>query len=107
MYNRVRDRNFSLKGATPGFVLHDKTVGVLGTGKIGECFVRIMMGMGCSVLGYDVKESPKLQVLQQQEHAAGWGSFEYKPLDEVLQVRLQVYVHKRLAFSPADHSFPF
>ena len=70
----MRDGNFSLEGATPGFVLHGLTVGVLGTDKIGECFVSIMMGMGCSVLGYDVKESPALQVLQQQEHAAGWGS---------------------------------
>jgi len=87
IYNRVRDGNFSLEGVTPGFVLHGKTVGVLGTGKIGECFIRIMMGLGCDVLGYDVRENPALQALQQQCRGDGKGSFEYKPLDEVLQVR--------------------
>lgn len=95
IYNRVRDGNFSLEGVTPGFVLHGKTVGVLGTGKIGECFIRIMMGLGCNVLGYDVKENPALQALQQQCRRDCKGTFEYKPLDEVLQVRtidLGVYV---------------
>lgn len=83
----MRDGNFSLEGVTPGFVMHSKTVGVLGTGKIGECFVRIMMGMGCTVLGYDAFENPALQALQKAGQIAGWGSFEYKPLDEVLAVR--------------------
>jgi len=102
VYNRVRDGNFSLEGVTPGFVLHGKTVGVLGTGKIGECFIRIMMGMGCTVLGYDAFENPVLQALQRAGQIAGWGSFEYKPLDEVLQVRLQVYVYKNLFFSSGN-----
>ena len=87
VYNRVRDGNFSLEGVTPGFVLHGRTVGVLGTGKIGECFVRIMIRMGCTVLGYDAFENPALQALQKAGQIAGWGSFEYKPLDEVLAVR--------------------
>eukprot|EP00624_Nannochloropsis_granulata_P007615 evm.model.NODE_8710_length_21214_cov_36.574619.3 len=93
IYNRVRDGNFSLEGVTPGFVLHGKTVGVLGTGKIGECFIRIMMGLGCNVLGYDVRENPALQALQQQCRKDGKGTFEYKPLDEVLQASDIISLH--------------
>ncbi|MEO0488058.1 MAG: 2-hydroxyacid dehydrogenase [Cyanobacteria bacterium P01_A01_bin.123] len=52
-YNRVRDDNFSLNGLL-GFDLHGKTVGVVGTGKIGQCFAQIMNGFGCTLLGYDV-----------------------------------------------------
>ena len=51
-YNRVRDGNFSLERLT-GFNIAGKTVGVIGTGKIGQAFLRIMMGMGCRVLAYD------------------------------------------------------
>ncbi|RYE30236.1 MAG: 2-hydroxyacid dehydrogenase [Sphingobacteriales bacterium] len=51
-YNRVRDGNFSLEKLT-GFDLHQKTVGVIGTGKIGGIFARIMMGLSCKVLAYD------------------------------------------------------
>lgn len=51
-YNRVRERNFSLEGLM-GFDLNDKTVGVVGTGKIGTIFARIMDGVGCHVLAYD------------------------------------------------------
>ncbi|MEL6353379.1 MAG: 2-hydroxyacid dehydrogenase [Cyanobacteria bacterium J06627_28] len=58
-YNRVRDDNFELKGLL-GFDLHSKTVGIVGTGKIGECFARIMNGFGCRLLAYDVRENPSL-----------------------------------------------
>ena len=51
-YIRTRDFNFSLSGLT-GFDLHGKTVGVIGTGKIGACFVRICQGFGMRVLAYD------------------------------------------------------
>jgi D-lactate dehydrogenase len=57
-YNRVRDGNFSLDGLL-GFDLHGKTVGVVGTGKIGLCFARIMRGFGCRVLASDKFESPE------------------------------------------------
>jgi len=56
-YNRVRDDNFSLDGLL-GFDLHGSTVGIVGTGKIGECFMRIMHGFGCHLLAYDVRENP-------------------------------------------------
>ncbi|MEM6350132.1 MAG: 2-hydroxyacid dehydrogenase [Cyanobacteria bacterium P01_D01_bin.14] len=56
-YNRVRDDNFALDGLL-GFDLYGKTVGVVGTGKIGECFAKIMRGFGCQLLAYDVRENP-------------------------------------------------
>ncbi len=52
-YNRVREQNFSLQGLM-GFDLHGKTVGVIGTGKIGAAFCRIIKGFGCRVLAFDV-----------------------------------------------------
>ena len=51
-YNRTRDYNFSLEGLT-GFNLHDKTVGVIGTGRIGRIFIDICKGFGMNVLVYD------------------------------------------------------
>jgi len=51
---RVREGNFALEGLL-GFDLHGRTVGVLGTGKIGRCFARIMLGFGCRVLACDPK----------------------------------------------------
>jgi len=61
-YNRVRDDNFALDGLL-GFDLHGKTVGIVGTGKIGECFARIMNGFGCELLAYDVRENPECAAL--------------------------------------------
>ncbi len=58
-YNRVREGNFSLDRLT-GFDLFGKTVGVIGTGKIGACFATIMLGMGCHVLAYDIAEDKAL-----------------------------------------------
>lgn len=51
-YIRSRDFNFSLSGLT-GFDLHGKTVGVIGTGKIGKVFIDISRGFGMNVLAYD------------------------------------------------------
>lgn len=51
-YNRVREGNFALQGLC-GFDLHGKTVGVIGTGKIGLAFARIMNGFGCELLAFD------------------------------------------------------
>lgn len=55
-YNRVREDNFSINGLL-GFDLHGSTVGVVGTGKIGECFAQIMRGFGCNLLGYDLYQN--------------------------------------------------
>lgn len=51
-YIRTRDFNFSLTNMV-GFDLHGKTVGVVGTGKIGRCFINICRGFGMKVLCYD------------------------------------------------------
>jgi D-lactate dehydrogenase len=73
-YNRVRESNFSLENLT-GFNLYGKTVGVIGTGKIGTAFCQIMLGFGCKVIAYDVTESEELI-------AKG---VEYKTLDELFE----------------------
>ncbi len=51
-YNRTKDFNFSLAGLT-GFDLHGKTVGVIGTGRIGRVFIDICRGFGMKVIAYD------------------------------------------------------
>lgn len=51
-YNRTREFNFSLQGLT-GFDLYGKTVGIVGTGKIGRVFADICRGFGMNVLAYD------------------------------------------------------
>ena len=58
-YIRTRDFNFSLSGLT-GFELHGKTVGVVGTGKIGRTFIDICRGFGMHVLAYDMYPNPAL-----------------------------------------------
>ena len=73
-YNRVREQNFSLNGLL-GFNLHGKTVGVIGTGNIGKAFCRIMLGMGCRVVAFDLIANKDMEVL----------GVEYHPLIEVLK----------------------
>jgi D-lactate dehydrogenase len=51
-YNRVKEGNFSLNGLM-GFALHRKTVGIIGSGKIGQAVIRILTGFGCNILCYD------------------------------------------------------
>ena len=58
-YIRTRDYNFSLAGMT-GFDLHGKTVGVIGTGRIGQVFINICRGFGMKVLAYDKFPAPGL-----------------------------------------------
>lgn len=52
-YNRTREFNFNISGLT-GMDLHKKTVGVIGTGKIGRIFISICRGFGMRVLAYDL-----------------------------------------------------
>ena len=60
-YNRVREENFLLDGLL-GFDMFCKTVGIIGTGKIGTVVGRILaQGFGCHVLTYDVYENPAVQ----------------------------------------------
>ena len=81
-YNRVREGNFSIENLT-GFNLFGKTVGVIGTGLIGAAFCKIMLGFGCQVLAYDIKESSDLV-------AKG---VVYKTLDDLLKESEIISLH--------------
>lgn len=59
-YIRSRDFNFSLAGLT-GFDLHGKTVGIIGTGRIGRVFAHICEGFGMHILAYDRYPDPTLE----------------------------------------------
>lgn len=67
-YIRTRDSNFSLNGFV-GFDLHGKTLGVIGTGKIGVTFIEICRGLGMNIIAYDPYPSQ--------------GYLEYVPLEEL------------------------
>ena len=71
-YNKVRENDFSLSGLM-GFNFHDKTAGIIGTGKIGAAMCRICRGFGMKVIAYDVYENPALKEL-----------VEYVPLEKLL-----------------------
>ncbi|WP_341719210.1 2-hydroxyacid dehydrogenase [Micromonospora sp. FIMYZ51] len=72
-YNRVREHNFALTGLL-GFDLHGRTVGIVGTGRIGVCVAQIMRGFGCRVLASD----------PQHNDAATAAGAEYVPLERLL-----------------------
>ena len=61
-YNRTRDGNFELDGLM-GLDLVGRTVAVIGTGKIGTIFARIMVGFGSMVIGFDVHHSPEFETV--------------------------------------------
>ncbi len=60
-YNRTREYNFSLETLT-GFDLNNKTVGVIGTGKIGRIFIDICKGFHMNVLAYDPYPIPNSDI---------------------------------------------
>lgn len=60
-HNRTREFNFSINGLT-GFDLHEKCIGVIGTGKIGSIFMDICKGFGMKVLAYDPYPNKELNV---------------------------------------------
>jgi D-lactate dehydrogenase len=61
-YNRVRDGNFALDGLL-GYDIHGRTVGVIGTGRIGTVFATIMRGFGVELLAYDPYPSDAMREL--------------------------------------------
>jgi D-lactate dehydrogenase len=89
-YARVREGNFSLDGLL-GFDLHGKTVGVIGTGKIGAGFCRIMLGFGCRVRAYDPHPSDELREL----------GVRYGELRELIRASDIVALH--LPLTPETH----
>lgn len=70
-YIRTKDFNFSLNNLT-GFDLHGKTVGIVGTGKIGQVFADICKGFGMKIIAYDKFPSEKEGI-------------EYVTLDELFE----------------------
>lgn len=78
-YNRTKDFNFSLTGLT-GFTLHEKTMGVIGTGKIGRVFIDICRGFGMKVIAYDI-------------YPAEGSGIEYVTLDELFEVSDIISLH--------------
>ncbi len=82
-YIRSRDFNFSLTGFT-GFDLHGKTVGVIGTGKIGKVFVNICRGFGMKVLAYDKYPDKTLE---------DGDSVRYVELDELFEKSDVISLH--------------
>ncbi|KAL2208458.1 hypothetical protein CC79DRAFT_1331636 [Sarocladium strictum] len=71
-FNRVREGNFALDGLL-GRTLHKKTVGVVGTGRIGLAMAKIMKGFGCRIIAYDPFENDEMKAIG-----------EYKSLDDLL-----------------------
>jgi D-lactate dehydrogenase len=61
-YLRVREGNFALDGLL-GMDIHGRTVGIVGTGKIGATVARIMKGFGCELLAHDVIQNPAVEAL--------------------------------------------
>ena len=59
-YNRVREGNFALEGLL-GFDLHGRTIGIVGTGRIGQVVAQIMTGFGCNVLAYDLHRNSQCE----------------------------------------------
>lgn len=78
-YARTKEFNFSLNGLT-GFDFYNKTIGILGTGRIGQIFIKIAKGFGMKVIAYDLYPNPNLDV-------------EYVQLDELLSKSDMISVH--------------
>ena len=81
-YNRIRENNYSLENLT-GFNLDGKTVGVIGTGRTGAAFCKIMLGFGCTVIASDILENKDLK-------NAG---VTYTSFDELLQLADIISLH--------------
>ncbi len=90
-YNRTRDLNFDINGLL-GFDLHSKTIGVIGTGKIGQIFIKIAKGFGMNVLAYDPFEN---------KEAANELKFIYCTLDELYKNSNIIALHCPL--TPQTH----
>lgn len=81
-YNRIRENNFSLEKLT-GFNLFEKTVGVVGTGKTGAAFCKIMLGFGCKVISFDIAENESLKQM----------GVNYKSFEEILELSDIISLH--------------
>jgi D-lactate dehydrogenase len=90
-YNRVREHNFSLSGLV-GFDLHGKTIGVVGTGKIGRITAQIFRGFGSEVLAYDPHPAPEWAAA----HGVTYTEFDtLLPASDVVSLHLPLTPHTR------------
>lgn len=89
-YARVREGNFALDGLL-GFDMHGRTVGVVGTGRIGDTFCRLMTGFGCRLLATDPTPNPACVAM----------GVLYVPLPELLSCSDVVSLHCPL--TPQTH----
>jgi D-lactate dehydrogenase len=89
-YARVREGNFALDGLL-GFDLHGKTMGVVGTGRIGQVFLRIAAGFGCRILAHDPYPSDGARAL----------GAHYVELDELFSRSDIIALH--LPLTPETH----
>lgn len=89
-YARVRDGNFALEGLL-GFDMHRRTVGIVGTGRIGAAVARIMKGFGCKVLASDPYVNEECVEI----------GVQYLPLDELLAAAHIITLHCPL--TPETH----
>lgn len=78
-YVRTREFNMNINGLM-GEDLYGKTVGIIGTGKIGQAMIRIMKGFGMKILAYDVYQNPELDVT-------------YVPLEELFEKSDVISLH--------------
>lgn len=92
-YNQVRENNFSLQNLM-GFNLYGKTIGIVGTGKIGRAFCNIMLGFGCKIIAFDLKENEDL--IQK--------GIQYKTFDELLSESDIISIHCPLT-AETNHLF--
>lgn len=81
-YLRTRDANFNLEGLT-GFNMNGRTVGIVGTGKIGLAMARIMRGFGCQLLGFDPYPNAQFEKM----------GGRYVELDELLSTAKVISLH--------------
>ncbi len=87
---RVRENNFDLSGLL-GLDLHNKTAGILGTGKIGQCMARICKGYGMTVLGWDAYPNQAL---------ADEGLLTYVSKEELFEKADLISLHAPLIAGP-------
>jgi D-lactate dehydrogenase len=93
-YSRVRENNFSIENLM-GFNLFGKTVGVVGTGKTGRAFCDIMLGFGCKIVAYDIKENPEMKL-----KGVDYKSFELLLLEsDIISVHCPLTDHTRHLFN--------
>jgi len=90
-FNRVREGTFSIEGLV-GFDLHGKTIGIIGTGKIGKTLGRIMRGFGMEILLFDVFKD---------QNYSNEIDAQYVSLDELLQRSDIISLH--IPLTPESH----